>query len=861
MLTVVQLGTTAYSSNGTPYAGFSGTTKSWGSSRFFGLKLQLEDEQYSTIEFTVIGCGPAMPFNPGQSVQVYFCADDGTSPVLTFAGRVITPQMQPSEQGPAWGYTGKDLKWIGDRVTLLSSAGLAVASYNLAVTDPLYLFSQSGLTVGQIVTDVLQSATNAANLAAYGVGNYTLSMGVYTLPSQTVSDLAALTIVPAEPVQLQGESILARLQSFIAHWMNQFTMWVQPDGTIRVMSIFGRTAYTLTQPWGGAVGDPVDQLQYKPDLDGCYAAVQIIGQNIQWTTLSALDGTLTRATTAPELAAWTSASFNSPSNSDNKDNANDTGTLSGVTTTSCVVTSDNPLVHWDVNFWNANGGVLQLINLAVSGIDITVTVQVTSSTAMTPGGSATLTWSSSVALTSTAFTRYRLYAMNTAESLVDREFYVTEPSTGATGLATYVGAHLYPYSPFSYAWANQGKGAASVANINFPAAIVLWSQNGQYPWFSSSVPVTVDPTTGTIVLSEPAVFISAGFANQTPALASGYPKTFYQGKWYDVQVAVPYNAGGISTRYPSSGFSGTANATYGLTDVKTIALANFVYAGDTPALNELAQQHLLTVQDTVTEGSIRLHFDYWTSTFNPFALGYALNIVTPGAASPIDGLNLPVRSVTMDWPDSGADIHLVTFQFSNRHRAFEADSLYIHPSFSPTGWGAQDGETIFGQTNMAAGGNGFLEPSMGGIDSGFQAAGAAGFQGLENGWKDQTSAALGPGADSGLSDAQITQMAGGPVGPGAAPKDPGLGGLSGRQGAEQNRDRANKQRRADADADRSARVADRKARDSHVGPPKDLAGPAPEEGVDRFDRNIREADQGIPGSKDIAEAGEVGGSP
>lgn len=709
MLTALVLGLNSYTSDGTPYSGFSGgTTYAWGDKHIFALKLNLDDEHYSSVEFTVIGCGPVLPFPVGLPVKLFICNDDGSDPEQVFTGDLQTPQKEDSDQGPAWAYLCYDLKWRADQLTLLSSVGLGIASYNLAVTDPLYLFSQAGQSVGNIVTDVLQSTINAASLTGVGVGNYTIIGGVYTLPTQTLADLAVLTIVPPIPVQLQGESILTRLQSFIAAWQSQYTLYVQPDGTIRVISIFGRTAYTLTQPNGATgAGDEVDELAYNIDPRGCFGAVNIIGQSIQWAVGSFVDGTLVRATTNTQLANWTSASFNSPQNTANLNNAQDTGNLSGVTSVSCTVTSDNINAHWVTNFWNNNGGVIVLINTAVSGVNMMATVQITSCTALTAGGTAVITWSSSVALSTNAYTRYRMYAMNTPNSLVDRAWAWCEPATGDTGLATYIGSHMVPYSPYTFPWANQGKGAPSVAAINYPAAIVLWSPSGQPPYFSSSVPVAPDPTTGQLILSEPAVFISAGFANQIPALANGYPKTYFQGKPYDIQITFPYNAGNLNTRSPSSGFSGTAYTKYGIERVKTIALGSYVFAGDTAALNTLAQQLLVTLQDAVVDGSIRLHFDYWTPTFDLFTLGYALNIVTPGAASDIDGLNLPVRAVTFSWPNSGADIHLATFRFSNRHRIFEGDDLYIHPSLGPNGWG-QDSVFVAGSAN---GFSGSVDPS------------------------------------------------------------------------------------------------------------------------------------------------------
>lgn len=691
MLTTIVLGNTAYSSNGTAYSGFVGTTKSWAQGRIYGLRLTLDDENYAACEFTVLGCSNALPFVPGLPISLFTSANDGTSPILRFAGDLQRPEMRPSTHGPAWGYSANDLKRRADYVTLLNGNGTGVAAYNLSPSDPLYLFNLAGQTVGQIITNVLTSSINAASLTGLGVGNMTLAGSTYTLPAQTVTDLSLLTIVPPRPVQLSGEGILNVIESFLQQWHPQYTLYVQPDGTIRVISIFGRTAYTFTLPSGSsAAGDPVDALTYTgPDLSGCYTAVQVVGTDIAGAVLSFKDGTLTRGGTAADLAAWTSDDFQTSTN------AADDGTITATTSTSCTVHSNHATVHWVANYWNGIGGVIVFYNLSIAGLGASDFRQITSCTALTAGGTASITWDSSLPLDTTAYNGYRIYATNTPRNLVDRQFLVTDPSTHATGLSTYIGSHMYPTFPFGFPFGNIGKGSTAVSTVNFPAASVLWSPTGAWPWRELPVNLDLDPKNGAIILKLPAVFLSAALAGASAGLANGYPTTYAQGKFVDVNVVIPYNRGSLNARSPATSYSGTAFTNYGLQRVKVIALGTYNWKGNTASLTLLAHEILMTLQDAVTTGSIKIHYDAWTPTFDPLVLGYALNIVTPAGASPIDGLNLPVRSVTMEWPEEGPDVHLVTFGFSNRHRAFEGDDLYIHPSFAATGWGQDLNYTVF----------------------------------------------------------------------------------------------------------------------------------------------------------------------
>jgi hypothetical protein len=732
MIVVVVIGGVAYSSSGVAYSGFSGTTHSWGNGKIFNPSLELVDDGYSSFEFSSLGCGPAIPFVPGLPIRVYDANDDGSAPALRFVGDIQKPDMKPTAQGPAWGYYCSDLRMRGDNITLLAPDGTSVANFNLRPTDPLYLFFESGKTVGQIVTQVLQATINASALAGVGVGNYTIVGSVYTLPSTTAADLAALTIVPPNPVQLQGESILSRLAAFIQEWHSQIVHYVQPDGTLRFVSIFGRTAHTLTQPSPTVVGDPVFDFDYSMDATKCFGAVSIVGQDIAGATLSLRDQTLLSASSDLQYSEWTSGNYNTAANS------NDDGLIISVTSNSCVVKSLHPRQQWVLNYWQLFGGEIQVINSTAVGVAITETRQITACTAMAPGGTATITWDSSLPLDTTAYTTYRLFSTASPLNLVDRAFWPYEVSTGKVGLDTYIGSHMEPIFPYGFPWFNQGLGNPSAALTYLPAALVLWSPNGAWPWFSAGIPVQINPVNGTIVLSQPAVFLSAAFAGTSGQLAQGYPPTLFQGRPYDVQIVVPYNRGDVNARFPTSGYQGTAYTKYGLNSTKVIPLSNFIWKGDTASLTALAEQVLLTIQDIVVQGSIKIHYDAWTPTFDVFAVGQAIEVATPGAASEIDGLNLPVRSTRIEWPNEGPDQMRVTLGFNNRHRAFEGDALYIHPQFDGTLWGMQGVDSFaMGDSSSGTINVGFGDASGGFVSQGNTAE-------IAGGWRDDAN----PGIDT-----------------------------------------------------------------------------------------------------------------
>jgi hypothetical protein len=647
---------------------------------------------YDELEFHILGCTPEPPFVPGQAVSL--STDDGSGAVLRFTGDILGPvEMSQSETGWSFSYRCIGLKRRGDYITLLSSDGSGVATFNLPLDDEDYLLSTAGKSVGQIVTILLTNVHNSANLAAVGIGAYTSMGPPAVLPAQTIADLALCTIVPNTDVRLEGECLISVLDQFIRAWHPQYSTWVEPDGTIRVASPFAFPPQTLTVPGGTAAGDPVNWPQCTIDASTCYTRYQIVGKDIGGTVLSVHDGSLERAWTGAQQTAWTLSDFTSPKGSV------DSGTLSSVTTTSAVVTSDFPAAHWVVNYWN--GGEIVFYNAVAVGILGTEDKPILSSAAMTAGGTASITWDASIPLSTSSYTRYRMINTNTPLAVVGRLFNVREATGPLLGTATYVGAHLVPrFNRFGYQWAN----IMQSVPIMYPAAQVLWSQNGKWPWFSEPIPVQINRDTGQILLQKPAVVVSADLAGRTQGLANGWPTTFANGLYYDVQVAVAFNRGDLNAYAPlpgmgvgGSNYQGTAYSKYGVTKTKVFPLDTWMWAGDQASLEHLAAERLKTMCDATIEGSIGMHYDAWTPTWDVFTMGYSLNIAIGSGASPLDGENLPVRSMIFRWPNEGADIHTASFRFSNRKAPFSGDSLYLHPSqFAGMNFGNQEGGLFIG---------------------------------------------------------------------------------------------------------------------------------------------------------------------
>jgi len=700
MLTILTIGGTSYDCgpNGRPGVAIFDMTATF----------SVEDEW--SLAFSVHFCGPKLPFAPGQAVTLTTTNDDGTGSTLRFTGDLQRPEVRQDAGGLLWAYTCTDLKHRADRISVLGLDGSGVASFNLSTDDALYLPSLAGQTVGQILTQVLQAPGNAVPLIAAGFAITANSDGSYSLPPATVADLAALVVVPPEPIHIQGESLLNPLEALVNHYHPQYALWVLADGRIRVGSIFGFPVATVALPAADGTGDDVEWPDYVgPDTSNCYTSWTIQGLDIQPAYLSQVAGTLAPAWTSAQQGAWTLADYLQPKGSV------DQGAITSITATSAVVQSDHGSVNWIANFWQRSQGWIYLQWPAGSGLTVFESRQITSCTAMSPGGSATITWDSSLPIDSTSYTRYKIVGENTPQALVGRVYDITEPgtqvgsppyTTPAKGLQTFVGSHLYPRLPKGAWFGNNSQGEVQ---ISYPAGVVLWSRGGAWPWFEVSIQVTVNQTSGQVILSEPAVAKSAGQA-ASGVLPYRYPKNYAEGLYYDLQICVPYNRGSLLARWPTSGEQGTAHTAYGITARKIQPLDGFTWIGDVANLTQLSRERLAVCQDAIFEGSTTFHG--LPANFDPFTPGTALRFTLSGGSTPLDGLALPVRSCTISWPNDGPDVHRVAVRFSNLRRPFEGDSLYLPTAFAGAGGGGSNEVMIVGSIGGKSGtmsGDAYLE--------------------------------------------------------------------------------------------------------------------------------------------------------
>ncbi len=535
--------------------------------------------------------------------------------------------------------------------------------FNLPGDDPLFIGSRAGLTVGQIVTQILTMPQNAANLNAYGVGAYT-GFGPPVLPSLTVSDLANLTVIPPWRVSISGERILQSLENFVQtchpnHWLH-----VQPDGTIRFLDLRNAANNTLTLGGDPRLGMPSLTRDYadsysQVEVRGNTIAVPMTLQTLPWPGSASSDGGLQEDfawgsyTNSQAKANWVPADFNQPSIGGS---SNDTGTCTCSDTTHVVVTSNNASVTWGVNFWGQSAGQAQgqiyLYADIIPGIGQLYAARVVANTALTAGGSSILTLDRP--LPGILYNSYQLWGLSLNSSLVWRRYKVTNASIGQALL------NFFPYPvPILAAGGNAG-GMTST-----PVGMIQWSNGGGAPYQTAAMDITGDPVNALIYFARPTALT---FGSQTTPPAN-------------VIAFVPVANGSLNVTVPtgSPGYSGTLYTVEGIQRTKVITIRDWKDYSNTANMTTFATEFLTSVNNVVVEGTVP-YYGLLTTYLTVGASGQAVSIAGSTYTTGWESLTLPVVSVEVAF-QSGAEgtSYAMVLHVSNRRGRFNSDN-FLRPN-------------------------------------------------------------------------------------------------------------------------------------------------------------------------------------
>jgi hypothetical protein len=711
-------------------------------------RLQISMDSADTLEFTQIRSALPGLFRQGQSVTLTV---DG---VLVFIGQIVSLHPAGMSRGQiAIGYRCMGLNWLMNQIWITSTAGTGEITFNLLESDPNYVAAMSALTVGQILTYLYD--LHASQLTAIGITGF------------NSTDLAALTIVPPEPVTCSGR-LWNTVNELMTNWYNTYGTWIVPSGTtlqpggywsnpvgtIRHINLQSLPATTFTLDALDGSGNPCTLDSITEDFSECYTQVKIRGAgNIQGANLSLTyggtvaigSGSLIYGWTPTQQANWNYNQYINPPG------AWENGNITAMTSTTLSVTATAPVpISYSTTTWWAGKAAEVWAYTLVGGAAVFNEQRRILSNTVPSGNNYTLTVD--VPFANSGYTNYQIRGQTSFQGIttpadVWRKFFIVPPSvaqavvqqfshavpwtggvqdaivmtqtpmanvsfvtggiamtwpmtiqvvpwgtgmfvTQATGTCTISGGAVttvslstggagYPPSsttiPITF-MGGKGAGATGYATSNSAGVITAVTLSGGSGGFgyTSTPSVQIGVQTGYIEFYQP---VCAAYCTQAQLNKGGSAIA----NPTDIQVLVPYSLGALTVQSPSGGgYAGTAYTVNGVQRTWVLDYPSWLDYGQTTAMQALADQKLLTVKNTVIEGSLT----YYDKQMTFLTLGDAVNITGNGYTTGYEAINAVARSIVLDYlPESGTTQWITRISFSTRMKAFAGDRLYVHPNW------------------------------------------------------------------------------------------------------------------------------------------------------------------------------------
>jgi hypothetical protein len=613
-------------------------------------------------EFHEIAAGPQPQFYAPFSAQITMADGGAATPVFT--GQIVDVQPGPpgGPDGRTWNYRALGLKNAANWIPVTGIDGSGLIRFNVSPIDVFnYIPSMAGQSVGQIVQFCLTQ--HASALSAAGI----------TTDSTTASQLAALTLVPNNEVDVRGERLWQSIEGVFQQWARNIRTVILPSGLVRFVDLTTGTVESFT-----CGVDPIEPPMWPFNWSNCATRVVVRGQGliepgfVQTQTINSIQS-LTPAWTTAEQNAWNEQDFANPQG------ATDHGSASVTSATTINCTSVNTSLTLAANYWDTVVGWIYLQYSVGSGLAYTESRAITASTATTTG---VYTVTVNFALTNTTYDSYQIIgtAVPLADgglSLVWRLYNVTDPGGQ-------IANHLvrqFPV-PVPFITTQAGGGSNGGTLTSYPIALVTVNTNDGVGTITEgvSVPFTVLPATGQILFTRPVVELS-----NTPAiLATGGAGVVAPA---NIFCMLAYSRGALETVYPPnvSGapqFSGTAFTVNGLERTQFVDIPDWTYFGDVSVLSSLAQMLQASVCNTVIEGPLR-YYGLNSTFFSPTGgstPGWLLNVHGNGYTTGLESVNIPVRRFTLRYlADGDGGLNYVSdFSVSSRLDPRTGPSYYDH---------------------------------------------------------------------------------------------------------------------------------------------------------------------------------------
>jgi hypothetical protein len=563
------------------------------------------------------------------------------------------------------------------------SGGYGVTSVTVAeagsgyTVAPTVVLAGGGGTGASFTATVSGGAITGFTQVSAGTG-YTSAPTVVisTLPAITVNDLDALTIIPPFRVTFAGERIIQAIESILQSTYPTYWVHIDTSGNIRFLNTLSFTSNTVT------LGGP-DVRWLMPslhrDLSDCYSQLIVRGDLSvsgvtlalkQWPGSSYTYGGVpsgglvedftfgTYTTNAAAIAAWNPNDYQQLS----LQTGQDQGSCTCTSTTTVVITSQNTSLTLAADQLDQTDTGQHAQITVISDIIATVqqmfTARVIANTAMTAGGTSTLTLDR--ALPSTSYNSYRMYALSTLGNVVWRRYKVTNPA---------IAAQMQQFFPYPFAFRNSDGTAAALTTT--PVCTVYWSASGSPPYNQSSIGVQIDQVSGTITTVSPTSLVYGGGVVTPPT---------------DVQVFLPVANGSLQVQSPSAGgYAGTLYTVEGVERTRTVTVREWRDYSLNANMQAYSDQLFSALCDVVVEGTI----GYLGLATTYLAPGQAVSITGSSYTTGYESVALPVASIDITFqPGPTGTSYVSALHLSNRRQRYTGD-VFIRPAITGQQIGGQ----------------------------------------------------------------------------------------------------------------------------------------------------------------------------
>jgi len=515
-------------------------------------------------------------------------------------------------------------------------------------------------------------------------------------------------VIPPFRIDFVGERILQSIESTVQtvhpnHWLFVVGDNAGSDvvGTIRILDQRTFTSNTVTL--GANPGSPETDGTYgnrwlmpslHRDTSDCYsqlivrgglqtagtvlAVKQWPGSSFTSTWAPSGSGAIANGGLLPDFAGWGGYTTNaaaeaawSPSmyTTLSLQSGQDQGSIntSTETTTTVQITSQNTSLTYSANQLDQTDTGLHAtvfcFSDVISGVTQGFFARVISNTAMTAGGSCTLTLDRS--LPAVSYNSYRLSYSSSGGNVVWRRYKVMNANVAAAMQQYFP----YPFAlPFGSSGLSPGAGSltgtatgSAATTTNGPVGVVLWSASGNPPYNMSTIGVTIDPVAGTVTTATPTALMYGGGVVTPPS---------------DFQVFIPIATGGLSVQYPTSGYAGTLYTVEGISRTKTITVRSWTDSSLNTNMAAYAYELFTAASNVVVEGTI----GYLGLPVNYLAPGQAISITGSSYTTGYESVALPVASVSIQFnPGPTGTAYSSTLHLSNRQTRFGAE-VFLRPT-------------------------------------------------------------------------------------------------------------------------------------------------------------------------------------